>query len=419
MESIVKIEKHPANVQMRKRVAAYARVSSGKDAMQHSLAAQVAYFSNVIQRNPEWEYAGVFADEAYTGTKESRPEFQRLLQACRAGEVDIILTKSISRFSRNTVTTIEMVRELKGLGVDVWFERENIHSLSADGEFLLTILACFAQEESHSASENQKWKIRKNFSEGIPTAINIYGYEYRDRKLVVIPEEAKVVRMIFSDYLSGMGVNAIMKKLCSLGIPTKHGGTWRQSVIQDMLMNEKYKGDMLLQKIYTIDHISKKQVKNAGQLPQYYVENAHPPIVSPEVFDAVQEALQRRSRTPKKPTAEKYPFTGKIICERCGKHFQRKTTATGIRWACATYTLYGKARCDTKKIPEDVLLGIVGYRPFQEIYVPCNGTIRVIWADGSESIHHWQNRSRSESWTDEMRREAGERKREWHRSQSQ
>lgn len=166
MQNIVKLET-AAVPPAKKRVAAYARVSGGKDAMLHSLAAQVDFYSGVIQKNTQWEYAGVYADEALTGTKDTRPEFQRLLKDCKDGKIDIILTKSLSRFARNTVTTLKTVRELRELGVDVWFEKENLHSLSLDVEFLISLYASFAQEESLSASENQKWKIRKNFSEGI------------------------------------------------------------------------------------------------------------------------------------------------------------------------------------------------------------------------------------------------------------
>ena len=419
MDNIVKIETRPSELRIQKRVAAYARVSSGKDAMLHSLAAQVAYYSNVIQKNPEWEYAGVFADEAFTGTKDDRPEFQRLMAECRAGNVDIILTKSLSRFARNTVTTLNMVRALKELGVDVWFERENIHSLSADGEFMLTILASFAQEESLSASENQKWRIRENFSEGVLTTTTMYGYRYEHGELFVIPEEAEVVRMIFSDYLSGMGVNAIVRKLRDLGIPAKHGGIWKQNVVRGMLQNEKYKGDLLLQKTFVLDHISKKQIKNEGQLPQYYVDNAHEAIIEPSVFDAVQAELQRRSTGKGKPAAGRYPFSGKIVCEKCGKKYRRKTTTAGVKWTCSTYNTYGKAYCDAQQIPEPILEGIIGQREFRQIRVPCAGEVKVIWADGSETVHYWQNPSRGDSWTDEMRRAAGERSRQWHRSQSQ
>ncbi len=186
-----------AKVPRLKRVAAYARVSSGKDAMLHSLSAQVSHYSSFIQQHRGWQYAGVYVDEALTGTKDNRQGFVRLLAACRAGEVDLVLTKSVSRFARNTITLLETVRELKALGVDVYFEEQNIHSLSADGELMLSILASYAQEESLSVSENQKWRIRKNFTEGKPWNGTMLGYRYQEGQLVVVSQEAALVRRIF------------------------------------------------------------------------------------------------------------------------------------------------------------------------------------------------------------------------------
>ena len=223
----------------RKRVAAYARVSCGKDAMLHSLSAQVSYYSSLIQKNPEWEYTGVFIDEAMTGTKDARDDFRRMLDDCRAGKVDMIITKSISRFARNTVVLLETIRELKSLSVDVYFEEQNLHSSSADGELMLTILASYAQEESRSVSENCKWRIRNEFKKGNPTCgILMYGYDYHDGNLIINPQEANVVRMIYTDYLSGMGKNAIMRKLESLGIPTKNGGRWATNTVVSILTCE-------------------------------------------------------------------------------------------------------------------------------------------------------------------------------------
>ena len=193
-----------ARAQKRKRVAAYARVSSGKDAMLHSLAAQVNYYSELIQRNPEWEYAGVYADEGLTGTKENRAEFQRMLRDCRDGKIDRILCKSISRFARNTVTLLETVRILKEMGISVYFEEQRIDTLSGDGELMLTILASFAQEESRSVSENCKWRVRKKFEQGISTGFRMYGYDVQNGSFTIQPEEAEVVRRIFRMYLDSM-----------------------------------------------------------------------------------------------------------------------------------------------------------------------------------------------------------------------
>ena len=191
----------PKRIEALPRVAAYARVSSGKDAMLQSLSSQVSYYSSMIQSHPGWLYAGVYADEARTGTKEARPEFQRLLEYCRAGKINLVVTKSISRFAWNTVTLLATVRELKALGVDVFFEEQHIHTLSADGELMITILASYAQEESFSASENQKWRIRKNFQEGKPWDAMILGYRYKDGRYEIEPGEAAIVRKIYDLYL--------------------------------------------------------------------------------------------------------------------------------------------------------------------------------------------------------------------------
>ena len=280
---VIKLNALPL-MQTRKRVAAYARVSSVKDEMLHSLAAQVEYYRNLIQVHPEWEYAGVYADEAYTGTKGDRPEFTQMLSACRTGKIDMIVTKSISRFARNTVTLLETVRELKTLDVDVFFEEQNLHSASADGELMLTILASYAQEESLSASENCKWRIRNEFKKGNPSCgLMIYGYDYRDGKLVINPQEAEVVQMIYADYLSGMGRNAIMRKLDQLGIPTKQGSCWAVNTIVSILTNEKLTGDMCLQKYYVTNHLTKQKIRNNGQLPQYYVEGSHEGIIDADL----------------------------------------------------------------------------------------------------------------------------------------
>jgi len=413
----------------RQRVAAYARVSCGKDEMLHSLAAQVSFYSNLIQGKPEWEYVGVYADEAETGTKDSRPEFQRLIADCRSGRIDLVLTKSISRFARNTVTLLETVRELKNLGVGVFFEEQNLHSLSGDGELMLTILASYAQEESRSVSENCKWRIRKDFKEGKPSNnIRIYGYEYKAGKLTVIPEEAKVVRMIFADYLSGLGKNAIMKKLVRLGVPTKCGGRWSESTVGSILTNEKFIGDMCLQKGFIADHITKHWKPNNGELAKYYVEDSHEAIIDKETFEAVQAEMARRAAKANHPRKLTFSeFSGVITCGRCGAKFRKKVNAIGtkyakVTWACATYTYRGKHECAAKRIPEDILkekcaeaLGLAEYDPavftarVAGITVPDDGVLVFTFKDGSERTVTWENRSRRESWTDEMKQAARER----------
>lgn len=397
----------------KKRVAAYARVSSGKDAMLISLSAQVSYYSELIQRNSEWEYAGVYADEALTGTKEDRTNFQKLLKACRNGEIDIILTKSISRFARNTVTLLEAVRELKKYGVDVYFERENIHSLSGDGELMLTILASFAQEESLSASENQKWRIKKNFEEGKPWSATILGYRLVDGKFEIEPEEAELVRRIYNEYLDGAGCLTIAKSLDADGVPPRKGQRWHPNTINKILHNYNYTGNLILQKTYRENHITKKTRVNEGQLPKYLVEESHEAIIPLEMFEAVQREMERRSEENKRrsPNQKTYPYTGLITCAKCGKHYRRKITRTQAVWVCATYNMFGKEHCASKQIPEITLDALVGevakdVSKIEKIIADDNNTVHFHLVDGSVITRIWKDRSRSESWTDEMKEAA-------------
>ena len=291
MRKITKLENTQLIPVKRKRVAAYARVSSSKDAMHHSLSAQISYYNNLIGSRGDWQLVRIYADEAITGTKDDRPEFQRLLADCRAGKIDMVIAKSVTRLARNTLTLLETVRELKALGIDVYFEKENIHTLSTDGELMLTFLASYAQEESRSASENVKWRIRKNFEKGIPNNGYLLGYRLRNGVFQVVPEEAKVVKLIFTDFLSGMGMNTIAKKLTRMGVPTRYGNAWYPNTIRQILRQDKYTGDLLLQKTYRLDHISKKKMVNHGELPMYEVKNSHEAIIDKETFALAQNVV--------------------------------------------------------------------------------------------------------------------------------
>ena len=414
-----------------KRVAAYARVSSGKDAMLHSLSAQVSYFSAMIQAHPGWVYAGTYADEAFTGTKGDRPAFAKLLNDCRAGLIDRIVTKSISRFARNTVTLLETVRELKALGIGVTFEEQHIDTLGGDGELLLTILASYAQAESLSASENCKWRIRKDFSEGKPVNLTfIYGYRVHKGKIEINPEQAEVVRRIFSEYVGGSGSVVIAERLREERIPRMRGGEWRSSYIIEILRNEKYMGDALLQKTYSESHLTKKKRVNRGKFPQYYAQGTHPAIIDRDTFNKAQEIMDERRRRldVQKPTNARYPFTAMIVCGRCGKHFKRKTTNGRISWQCQTYLQKGKRFCPAKQIPENTLivltneaLGIAVFnedifaRSIERIEVPSTNCLTFIFKDGRRIDKDWQDRSRAESWNDNMRANAREyANRRWH-----
>lgn len=389
------------------RVAAYARVSSGKDAMHHSLSAQVSYYSHLIQNHPGWLYRGVYADEAKTGTKDSRAEFQRLLSECRNGSLDMVITKSVSRFARNTVVLLETVRELKSLGVDVFFEEQNIHTISAEGELMLSILASFAQAESLSASENQKWRVKKNFEEGMPWNCTMLGYRCDKGRLVIKPDEAELVRRIYSEYLSGKGATAIASALNREGVSTRTGLTWHPSSIRGILRNYTYTGNLLLQKTYREDHLTKRTLVNNGELPKYHATDTHEPIISPETFEAVQAEIERRAslHAPKKSCTARYPFSGKITCAKCGKNYRRKTTKSGIVWICSTYNTQGKAACASKQIPENTLVELLGDMPFDSIAAD-DGNKLTVKSGGFETVLYWKDRSRSESWTDEMKEQA-------------
>ena len=227
----IKIVRHKSKLASKKKVAAYARVSTGKDAMLHSLSAQVSYYSTLIQNTRGWLYCGVYVDEAMTGTKSERPNFQKRMKDARAGKLDMIITKSISRFARNTVTLLETVRELKNLKVDVFFEEQNIHSMSADGELMLSFLVSYAQEESRSASENLKWSIRNRFKKGIAWNTHVYGYQFSNGSFITIPSEVEIVKQIFASYLDEKGTPAIAKDLNKRGILTKLNKPWRHGAI--------------------------------------------------------------------------------------------------------------------------------------------------------------------------------------------
>ena len=277
-----------------KRVAAYARVSMETERLKHSLSAQISYYSDLIQKHPGWVYAGVFADYGVTGTKTDRPEFQRMLAECEAGSIDIILTKSVSRLGRNTVDQLNTIRHLKELGIEVQFEKEHINTLSGDGELLLTLLAAFAQEESRSISENSKWGIRKGYEKGKTRGCKIYGYRTVGGQLAIKENEAEVVRRIFQMFLQGDSCYIIAQKLNKEGVKAYGGKDFHGAVIGWMIRQEKYAGCSLGQKYYVQDHITHKEVKNGGQLPQYFIEDAHPAIISMETFQAAQEEFARR-----------------------------------------------------------------------------------------------------------------------------
>ena len=401
-----------------KRVAAYARVSSGKDEMLHSLSAQISYYSELIQSHPGWLYCGVFSDEAYTGTKDNRTGFQNLISECRSGNIDLIITKSISRFARNTVTLLETVRELKLLGIDVFFEEQNIHTLSGDGELMMTILASYAQAESLSASENQKWRIRKAFENGeIVNLRFLFGYRINGAKIEIDPAQADIVREVFERAVNGESFTAIAKDLNNRNITRCLGGKWNSQRIRDLLSNEKYLGNALLQKKYRNNHLEKKLIHNDGQLPKYYAEGTHDAIIDEELFAKAQGILTdlaKRRDTLKKPKLS--AFSGMIVCDNCGAKYKRTTSKGKHAWQCKTFLTQGKTFCPSRQIPEEELYRLatevlkldkfdkdVLNSKIKNIRAKNNCTLTFYFADGKEVSKNWVPRTRKNSWTAEMR----------------
>lgn len=405
------------------RVAAYARVSLGTDAMLHSLSAQVSYYNAYIQKNPLWEFVGIYADEATTGTKSARAEFQRLITDCRAGKIDLIITKSVSRFARNTLTTLITVRELREIGVDVYFEEQNIHTNGEDGEFLLTILAAYAQEEARSVSENLKWRIQAKYRQGIPGGITMYGFNMEKCVLYVLPEEAEILRLIGQYYLQGYGGGVIQRKLNEAGYVSKRGLNWNRNVILKMLTNEKLIGNLLLQKTFVVDPIEKNSKKNEGELPQYFVEGSHEPIFDTDTYEKIQAERKRRAihYYAEPGVIKRSALTGKIACGKCGANFQRKKANGGSKyehyiWICQTFNRKGKKYCCSKQIPESILFSLIanvlGMPEYDEkvfleqidhIEAPENGVLVFVFYNGNKITRTWENVSRRYSWNEENR----------------
>ena len=408
------------------RVAAYARVSSDKDAAFHSLEAQRTYYENYIKQNSRWQLVDIYSDNGISGTIINRPEFKRMLDDCRSGKVDLIVTKSITRFARNTIVLLETIRELKALGIDVFFEKENMHSISPDGELMLTLLAIYAEEEARSASENQKWRIRKKFENGEPWVGNMLGYRLINGEMIIIPEEAEIVKRIFDWYLSGMGFQAIARKLNDLNVPAMFSDYWHPNVILQILNNEKYSGNMLLQKTYRPDFRTKRGKPNRGEERQYFVENSHEAIIDPDTYATVQDEIKRRrtvfEATHNRKNAGRNLFTGFIICGQCGSFYRKRTSRPKSMWICGKYFELGKKYCQSQQIPETILiektkevLGLsklnreVLTEKLESIEVTERFHLKYTLKDGTVQYKVWQHKSRKESWTDEMKEKARQR----------
>ena len=358
----------------RLKVAAYCRVSTDEEEQETSYEAQISYYTEKIKNNANWTLAGIFADEGISGTQaKKRPEFMRMIKLCRQRKIDLILTKSLSRFARNTVDSLNYIRELKSLNIAVYFEKENINTLTAESEMLTTIMSCFAQAESESISKNVAWGIRQSFKNGnVPIRYaSLLGYKKgADGKPEIVPEESEIVREIFRNYLDGMSLKQIADALNSRGITTKLScSKWNSANVQNILKNEKYTGDALLQKTYITDCITKKSRKNNGELPMYLVKNHHERIISRADFNRVQEEMARRSakrqiadkltKTEQGKYSAKYALSEILVCGECGAHYRRVTwTAKGfkeIKWRCLNRIQYGKKKCRSPTVDEQEL----------------------------------------------------------------
>ena len=355
-----------------KRVAAYCRVSTDREEQEHSFETQKAMYTEMIMMKPTWQMAGIYADEGITGTvAKKRPGFMKMIEDCRKGKIDMIVTKSVSRFSRNNLDCLMYVRELKQLGIPIIFEKEGINTIQVSSELLLTLFGALSQAESESISMNVKLGIRQSLKNG-----NVrFSYKtflgYRkgvDGQPEIVPEQADIVRRIYNDFLAGATYLEIAKRLTEENVPTMGGGNrWFSERIKSILKNEKYKGDALLQKTYITDPISKRVKKNNGELPMYYVENSHPAIIERRIFDRVQEEIARRAGKKKvKQTGTKtelgrysgkYALTELLYCGECGTPYRRCTWSRDgkkkIVWRCVSRLDYGKKYCKNSPSVEE------------------------------------------------------------------
>jgi len=345
----------------RKRVAAYARVSTISDEQQTSYDAQVDYFTKHIKANPDWHFAGIYTDDGISGTSlKKRDGFNRMVSDALAGEIDLIITKSISRFARNTVDSLTTIRKLKEQNVEVFFEKENIYTLDSKGEMLLTVLSSFAQQEIESLSSNVTWGQRKRFADGKVSMAykHFLGYEKGPEGTPSIVEsEAKIVREIYRLFLEGWSCNSIAKHLTGQGLKTPGGkDIWRSTTVKSILINEKYHGNAILQKRYTVDYLTKKTKANEGEIPKYFVENSHPAIVTAEQYLLVQEEFKRRAKAPGIISTANC-FSGRIICGDCRSQFGPKlwhstSKYKRVVWQC-NHKFQGEKKCRTPHIYED------------------------------------------------------------------
>ena len=353
----------PQNAKL--RVAAYARVSSASDDQLNSFAAQNRHYSDLISSKDNWRMVDIYADEGITGTSaEKREDFQRLLADCRRGLIDRVLVKSISRFARNTKECLETIRELKSLGIGVYFEKENIDTATMSGEMMTALFASFAQAESESISGNMRWSYQRRMQSGsFITCKAPFGYRLPEGKLEIEESEAEIVRLIFRRFLSGYSTTEIAAEISKRGIQTRDGNLhWQQTSISYILQNERYSGNALLQKKYTSETLPYRKKRNKGEKDQYYIPDSHQAIISKEMFDTAQLLIRKRAQRIVTNTKGKLPLAMKIQCGCCGSNFKKKMHQTGVYWTCRTHDA-DKQKCFITQIPQDAF-----YRAFLSLY---------------------------------------------------
>ena len=434
-----------------KKVAVYARVSRETEIKHHSIEAQKQYLKEYINQHPFWEFAGYYVDEGVTGTKLDRPALNLMIDDAKEGKIDIILTKSVSRLGRNTAGVLRLLQELKEMDVAVIFDNERINTADPEGMFYLQSQCIMAEATSKQNSDYQKWAIRNRFKDGVPTYFRIYGYKMVDHQLHVVPEEAEVIKRIFEMFLSGMGQERIVRQLVNEGVPGPLGNKWRRLSVSRVLRNERYTGDLLMQKWYRVDHLSKLDKRNKGNLPQYLVPDAHEAIIEKDVFERTQEEIARRAKVAKKKldraktTGKGNPkanqprlFTQLIYCADCKAVYMYKfinmNGYTREIWVCRNYFNLGKDFCKSKAIPENILIKTtlevlteqklikdstnsssenpltskLVKKHIERIIAYDDQTLEYHLRNGEVATKKWTFRSRSESWTPEMKKKARE-----------
>ena len=422
MAKIIEKRNFRPSLPNKKKVAAYCRVSIEKDAMLHSLANQVSYYQEYISANPDWVFVGIYADEGISGTKGNRPEFIRLIEDCKAHKIDLIITKSISRFARNTTLLLETTRLLKSLNVDVYFEEQNMHSLSSDGELMLTLLASFAEEEAKSMSNNIRWKVQKTFEEGKVFGIHdFYGYKVVDGNYVIQKKEAKVIRDIFHWYVDeGIGTALITRRLREQNIPSPKGSKWNTSTVRAILKNITYTGNLMLGKC-SLDMNENHSRRNKGKYPIYKAEENHELIITLDMFEKAQRIAKERSDVFIPKEINNYsPFAGKIKCATCGGNYVRKKNKYRTYWVCCSaVSVNGRGCNQTLSLREDTLFELackalylksfdeaVFDKKVEKIIVHPSKDVDFVFKDGLVKTLHFEFKSRSLSWTDEMKEKA-------------